>query len=624
MRKILLTIMILAFFACPVMAQRYRQHQVVFVDEFGKAVTNITSISIYDVGTTDATTIYSDRAGNNTMVNPITTTSDNSTFVQSLGQVRWFQTKPTYKLTVTDGIKTLTIDSRDEGDTRFPWFTNYIGTAASLTVGDNESIGIGDTGPDVVLNWVNSTSILQWLPNVDGVAFNIGSASVNKQFDFNVYIGTGTGGLSISESASTFVWTGGTASINNSGSGITNIGVGSTGAINIGDSAAGIVTIDTDFTLTINSDGNMSITTSVASADITVDAVDGSIIIDSGEATVDDGIIIRTTGANSGIRIISLADIDITTTGTSGEDITLDNVGGSIIIKSSESANDSIDIWSTIGGIDIRAAGASAGEDIDITATGSSVNITSTETVADQIKLEATGVVSGNAINLKTTDGGIILNADGGTNGKITIDAADILTFTHVDKIIFDGATTETWEIEGTPDGFESTIVFTDPTATNTFTFPAAIGGNIMLAGTNSEIYSVVVEVTATQIKDLAANPKELVATPGSGKALKLLSCLLILDNGSVNYAEASGQGNMYICYINGDGLKATGSIEGDNFIDCTADFITAVEPVALAATAVTSIENDALVLDNDGAEYTTGDGTMTVFITYAIINLGL
>lgn len=299
-------------------------------------------------------------------------------------------------------------------------------------------------------------------------------------------------------------------------------------------------------------------------------------------------------------------------------------------------------------------------------------------------KVDATGTVAGFAQIFETTDGGIQLNADGADNGDITIDAADILTLTSADIKMHDGATTEIWHIEGSADGSEHIISFTDataditwtfpdggtdilaimgstlatnypevansvtggtnqlifegsdadteetvitatdPTADNTFTLPAAFSGNFMIAGTNSEIYSAVVEVTAAQIKDLAANPKELVAAPGAGYGLKLLSLLLVLDNGGTNYDDAAADGNMYVCYVDGAGLKATGSIEGDAFIDCAADFIIAVEPVALAATAATSIDNDALVLDNDGAEYTTGDGTMTVFIEYAVVNLGL
>ena len=184
----------------------------------------------------------------------------------------------------------------------------------------------------------------------------------------------------------------------------------------------------------------------------------------------------------------------------------------------------------------------------------------------------------------------------------------------ETNKLAFEGATAN---------NFETWITPVDATADRTLTLPD-FTGNFMVAGANSNVHSAVVEISAAEIKDLAANPKELVASPGSGYGLKLLSLLLILDNGGTDYDDAAGDGNMYVCYVDGAGLKATGSIEGDAFIDCASDFIMAVEPVALAATAATSINDDALVLDNDGAEYTTGDGTMTVYIQYAVINLGL
>ncbi len=177
---------------------------------------------------------------------------------------------------------------------------------------------------------------------------------------------------------------------------------------------------------------------------------------------------------------------------------------------------------------------------------------------------------------------------------------------------------------EGTADDSNQiTIAFATPTAARTITMPDSTG-TVMLAGANSEIFSVVVDVNSAEILDLAANPKELIASPGSGKMLKLISCMLWLNKGGTAYDDASADGNMLIMYVDGSGLAATGSIEGDAFIDATADFIIAVEPVALAATAVTSVENDALVLDNDGAEYTTGDGTLKVFLTYAVITTGL
>ena len=103
---------------------------------------------------------------------------------------------------------------------------------------------------------------------------------------------------------------------------------------------------------------------------------------------------------------------------------------------------------------------------------------------ASLLKIEAVTITAGTAIQVETTDGGIHLNADGGTNGDLILDAADIMTLTSVDIKIFDGATTETWEIEGAANGFETTIIFTDPTADGNIHFPdtgdeGAAGGEV-------------------------------------------------------------------------------------------------------------------------------------------------
>jgi hypothetical protein len=50
---------------------------------------------------------------------------------------------------------------------------------------------------------------------------------------------------------------------------------------------------------------------------------------------------------------------------------------------------------------------------------------TTVDAEADQFKIDATGAVVGDAINFETTDGGIMLNADGGSNGDIELNSAD-------------------------------------------------------------------------------------------------------------------------------------------------------------------------------------------------------
>jgi hypothetical protein len=422
MKKILFTLMVLAMLVCSAQAASLRQHQVAFVDEFGDPVTTITSITVFNSGLATSPTIYSDRAGAVTVTNPITSSSSNSTYDSAAGTVRWFQRAPTYKMTVTDGTKTLTLDSRDEGDTRFPWFENYIGTAASLSVNDNQSITVG-TDSDAVLSWVNASSFLQWVPAVDGVSFNIGSTTAATQFDFNVYVGgIGGGGLAINEGTGAFTWTGGVMNINASSNFATNINTGtSTGAVSIGSSTAGVITIDSTTTLTINSDGAMGITTTDASADLTVDAVAGSVQIDGGEAATD---AVRVVSAG-GMDISLVDDFDLAlVSGSADENMSFVLSGASassIIMSSTGTGADAFDIDTTAGGIDIDMAGGAAGEDFALT-TATSIHLISSEAVADAFNLDVTG--AGGGVDVDTTNGPIVLTAANAANGSITLNAA--------------------------------------------------------------------------------------------------------------------------------------------------------------------------------------------------------
>lgn len=151
--------------------------------------------------------------------------------------------------------------------------------------------------------------------------------------------------------------------------------------------------------LTIStSAGGMDITVAGAAAAEDLDiASNTSITIKSSEASQDDSIVIEALGANSGIDITSLGDIDITTTGAAGEDIQITNTGGSIMI-------------------------------------------TATEAVSDAIKIAATGTVaSATAMDLTTTDGGITIAASGAANGDLALSGADDASLTATDDLTLNG-----------------------------------------------------------------------------------------------------------------------------------------------------------------------------------------
>ena len=518
-KKILIILLVLAI-SSVASASSLRQHQVSFVDEFGNPVTSITSITIYDSGTTDSTTIYTGRSGGSEITNPITTSSTNSTFLQTAGQVTWFQTKPTYKITITDGTKTLTLDERNEGDTRFPWYENYIGTAASLSVTDNQSITVG-TDSDMVLAWNNGSDFMSWIPAADGAAFNLGTSGTSKNVDFNWFVGTALG-IKADEGAATLIIDGVTTSINTSSNFATNINTGtSTGAITIGSSTSGTLTLDTTSGITMNADDSIAVTTSAGTiglgatgGDITIDGVNSSVIVRGSEA-VADAILLDADNAAGGIDInagTGSIDIDVT-----GGDITVDNDGagknldidisaGSIYLDSGEAIANAIAILATAGGVDITTA---ATFDIDLTATGGTVQVIASEAAANQFKVDAQGAVAGIAIQLETTSGGIHLLADHSSNGDITLDAEDdiiltttgALTITNTSAMTVSGASTLTGavtatagvqsasvSVTATTDGLTDGLIpsgarfvtVTSDTATKVVVLPASVVGNIV------------------------------------------------------------------------------------------------------------------------------------------------
>ena len=63
-----------------------------------------------------------------------------------------------------------------------------------------------------------------------------------------------------------------------------------------------------------------------------------------------------------------------------------------------------------------------------------------TTATPNQFKIDAVTTTAGYAILLKTTNGGIQLNANGAANGDISIDAADDLTLTAADDLILTAA----------------------------------------------------------------------------------------------------------------------------------------------------------------------------------------
>lgn len=127
--------------------------------------------------------------------------------------------------------------------------------------------------------------------------------------------------------------------------------------------------------------------------------------------------------------------------------------------------------------------------------------------------------------------------------------------------------------------------------------------------------------LTNSNIKNLRATPKELVAAPGAGKWVELISAWLFLDYGSNALTETAD--NMAVKYVDGSGAAASQTIEATNFIDATADTFTNVLPKIDTIVASANLVNKALVLHNTGdSEYggnAANDTTMKAYVCYRV-----
>ena len=244
----------------------------------------------------------------------------------------------------------------------------------------------------------------------------------------------------------------------------------------------------------------ISIINSSGTADdaIKIDAVSGGLTLAAG----DDSLIIDADGTDAdALQLSSAGGIDIAATGGAGKDINID-ASGSVHIKSTESASDSIKIHSTVGGVEILADAAAAGEDIVIEATGSSVKLKSTENVADAIVLESTVggidilasgaaagedidiIATGSSVNITSTEnvaGAVKIRANGGTSETIKIHSDQGTSATSIQLISDVGGITLTGD---TDHGVLVGTVSGGPVSIGHATSETTVNDNLTVTGT--------------------------------------------------------------------------------------------------------------------------------------------
>ena len=287
------------------------------------------------------------------------------------------------------------------------------------------------------------------------------------------------------------------------------------------------------------------------------------------------------------VNIDGAVDIDAVITLANG--LTIDNATNNTLEWNENSEEvkwtfgaTALDLASTTGIVSLELFDGSTGT-ITHAADGAADDFTMSVTGAfdSSLVLSSTGT-GADALQITTTAGGIDITAD----STIQIDSSDW-------DVSVTGAVTGLASV-----GFDSTTV----------------------------IYYDTVELSNADIKALRATKKELVATPGAGYFVEVVSVALILDYGTNVLSES--EDNLVVEYAT-SGDDITAAIEMTGFIDQVADTVMIVGPTnPLAANAAADMASNAVQLFNTGdgefGDNAGADTTMTVKIAYRIHATGL
>jgi hypothetical protein len=148
------------------------------------------------------------------------------------------------------------------------------------------------------------------------------------------------------------------------------------------------------------------------------------------------------------------------------------------------------------------------------------------------------------------------------------------------------------------------------------------IAPNLNQGGADFKYADVV--VANAELKALRATPKTLVAAPGVGRVLELVSAVLHFDAGANVLVEANA--NLAVKYQGAAGVQASQTIETTGFVDQATDQITYGLPKLDPIVARAGSENQPLVLHNLGAGEFTGnaanDAVLRMKIAYRVHTL--
>jgi hypothetical protein len=143
-----------------------------------------------------------------------------------------------------------------------------------------------------------------------------------------------------------------------------------------------------------------------------------------------------------------------------------------------------------------------------------------------------------------------------------------------------------------------------------------------VVAQTGGAVQSATITLTSGQISSLRAAPTGLVAAPGVGKVISPLSMVVHYNAGTNPFSIPSGGNFHFTLGPLANDEVAFPPVGGEGFIDQPSNH-EAVRAGASAGDTEAKLENQDLRVTNDGgAEWSGGDGTVTITVYYTVVAL--
>jgi len=261
-------------------------------------------------------------------------------------------------------------------------------------------------------------------------------------------------------------------------------------------------------------------------------------------------------------------------------------------------------------------ATASAVNEVEITnaATGNDPLIAPSGGDTDvglKLKGKGTGKVKIGDAELQMPD------VDGNAGELLTTNGSKVLSWVGATAVL-NASETVAGLVEEATDAQVTAGTAAGETGAKLFVTPAKLTTNLAAKTSIGDIVkTVTVSLTSANIKAMYATPVEVIAAPGAGKAIVIENCI-----GALTYVAPAYGGGTGVYLVE----ETSGKILTGNIMDGSASSMNASADAYGLGTSLTTVvpimTNKSVKITNATGAYTTGNGTMKLYIKYRIVTL--